>query len=93
MFSEIYYPDGWIAKVDGKEYPILKVNYLLRGLELPKGKHKIEFTYSSETYETSNMYSMIGSVILILGLLFFTYHYVMERRKVDLEPVKEETQE
>ena len=39
VFSEIYYPEGWTAKVNGKEMPIQKVNYLLRGLDLPKGKY------------------------------------------------------
>jgi hypothetical protein len=76
VFSEIYYPDGWKAYVDGKEVPVLKTNYLLRGLEIKDGKHKIEFKFELPKYTKSNSFAMIGSVILILligGALFFEF--------------------
>jgi len=66
VFSEIYYEDGWKAYVDGIEQPIFKVNYLLRGLEIKKGAHKVEFTFELPTYTKSNNYAMIGSLILFL---------------------------
>ncbi len=76
VFSEIYYPLGWKAFVDNKEVPILKVNYLLRGLELKDGKHKIEFVYDIPKYHTVNMVARIGSIILLLlfaGVVYFEF--------------------
>jgi hypothetical protein len=73
VFSEIMHPD-WKATIDGKEVAIVKVNYLLRGLMLPAGKHKIVFEYNRSEYEKYNLLSMIGSMVLLLsviGLIFF----------------------
>lgn len=66
VFSEIYYADGWKAYVDGKEQPILKVNYLLRGLELNGGKHSIEFKFELPKYTKSNKFALIGSFVLVI---------------------------
>ena len=77
VFSEIYYADGWKAFVDGKETEILKANYLLRGLELGNGKHKVEFVYDVPKYHTSNTLAYIFSFILFIaigGLLFMDYN-------------------
>lgn len=86
VFSEIYYPIGWKAFVDGKETPILKVNYLLRGLELKSGTHKIEFTYDLPKYYTIGMVARIGSIILF-GLLGFAIYYSWRKKKKET-PVK-----
>lgn len=80
VFSEIYYPEGWKAMIDGKEVPIHKVNYLLRGLEIPSGKHKIEFAFALPKYEKSATWAMLGSIVVILALLFGVYTEV--RKKV-----------
>jgi hypothetical protein len=66
VFSEIYYPEGWTAKIDGKESEIIRVNYVLRGLIIPSGKHEIEFTFNPPGYTTANMISLVSSSILIL---------------------------
>lgn len=68
VFSEIYYPDGWKVLVDGKETDILKVNYLLRGVEVNSGKHKIELVYDLPEYHLANTASLIASCFLILLL-------------------------
>lgn len=81
VFSEIYYPLGWKAFVDGKETPILKVNYLLRGLELKGGPHKIEFVYDLPKYYTVNMIARIGSIILLLLTLGALYLQFKNKKK------------
>jgi hypothetical protein len=71
VFSEIYYPYGWLAFVDGKETPIVKTNYLLRGISIPAGKHTIEFKFKPRTVEIGNQMSMLlgilGYIVLFGG--------------------------
>jgi hypothetical protein len=76
VFSEIYYPEGWKATVDGKEVSILKTDYLLRGLELKNGKHKVEFTFDLPKFRKSNNYALFGSLLLfglIGGMIFLEF--------------------
>jgi hypothetical protein len=74
VFSEVYYAHGWKATIDGKETPIYKVNYTLRGLEIPKGKHTIEFKFEPEVVKTGStiaLFSSIGMLLLIIGGVYF----------------------
>jgi uncharacterized membrane protein YfhO len=66
VFSDIYYPAGWKAYVDGKESEIVKTNYLLRGLYLPAGNHKIEFKFHPDTFFKWNKVSLISSILILL---------------------------
>ena len=68
VFSEVYYPEGWIAKIDGKQVDIVKTDYLLRGLKVPAGKHKIEFTFDLPKYHTAGTLATIASIIILLSL-------------------------
>lgn len=80
IFSEIYYPEGWTATIDGKETPILKVNYLLRGIEIPDGKHKIEFSFMLPKYKTAGIFALIGSLIIFVGFLFVGFKELKARK-------------
>ena len=50
VLSEIYYPKGWIARLDGEEIPIHKTNYLLRGVEIPTGSHRLELEFKPKSH-------------------------------------------
>ena len=69
VFSEIYYPKGWIAAMDGKETTILRANYVLRALEIPAGKHIIEFRFDPKPYVIGNKVTMASSYILLILVL------------------------
>ncbi|MDO8999143.1 MAG: YfhO family protein [Bacteroidota bacterium] len=66
VFSEIYYPKGWNAYIDGQLKPYAGVNYVLRGMQIPAGKHKIEFKFEPKTYTTGNTIAMIGSILMLI---------------------------
>ncbi len=69
IFSEIYYPEGWTATIDGTESEILRANYVLRALEIPAGSHEIVFEFKPQTYFTGNTIMMISSILLLLSFI------------------------
>lgn len=66
VFSEIYYPEGWNAYIDGKLTPHIGVNYVLRGMTIPAGRHEVEFKFEPKTYETANTIALFGSLLLLI---------------------------
>jgi Bacterial membrane protein YfhO len=69
VFSEIYYPKGWRAFIDGSEVSILQANYVLRALEIPTGKHVIEFKFEPKPYVVGNKITMASGWLLLLVML------------------------
>ena len=80
LFSEIYYPAGWRAFVDGEELPIFRANYTLRGLKLPEGSHTVEFEFKPESFTKGELYSRIASGILILLLIGVVVKEILQKR-------------
>ncbi len=69
VFSEIYYPKGWKATIDGAAVEILRADYVLRALSIPAGKHKIEFRFEPDAYYVGNKITMISSWLVLLVLV------------------------
>ncbi len=67
VFSEIYFPWGWTATIDGKEAPIGRVNYVLRAIRVPAGDHNIQFEFDPESLRVTENVS-IASIIAIYVL-------------------------
>lgn len=81
VFSEIYYPVGWSATIDGNPLPILRANYVLRAAVVPEGNHVIEFSFAPDSYVIGNKVMWISSIIIIAGLLLIL---VLARIKPEL---------
>ncbi len=69
VFSEIYYPKGWHAFVNGQEAPLLRANYVLRALEVPAGTHSIELRFEPKPYVVGNKITMASSWVLLIVVL------------------------
>lgn len=73
VFSEIYYPSGWEVFVDGEKSNFFDVNYLLRGMVIPKGKHKIEFYFSPKIVNTGINIRIITIIITFSLIAYMLY--------------------
>ena len=85
VFSEIYYPKGWNAYVDGKLTPHLGVNYVLRAMVLPAGKHEVVFKFEPEAYYKGEKIAMAGSLLLflfVIGGVFMQMRKNKEEEKI-----------
>jgi len=66
VFSEVYYPAGWNAYIDGKKTEYCNVNYILRGLSLPAGKHAVKFVFEPESVKKGTSIMYMASIIILL---------------------------
>ena len=69
VFSEVYFPWGWTATVDGSEVPIARVNYLLRALRLPAGDHEIVFTFSPRSIKVTTTIAYVAIALIYISVL------------------------
>jgi hypothetical protein len=67
VFSEMYYKNGWNAYIDGKLTDYIKVDFALRGMQIPAGKHQIEFKFEPQVVKTGSTITLI-SFLLMIGL-------------------------
>ena len=77
VFSEIFYPKGWEVYVNNKPSNFVRVNYILRGLEIPAGENTIEIKFKPNSYVYGNLITKYSSLILILLIpiiLLFEYN-------------------
>jgi hypothetical protein len=81
VFSEIYYPAGWKAYIDGKESNYFRTNYVLRGMVVPSGNHEIKFSFKPSSYIMGNKISLASSLLLILLLAGFLVSKILIKSK------------
>lgn len=80
VFSEVYYKT-WRAFIDGEEVPVLRANYILRAIEIPAGKHTIEFRCEDQLLERMQIVSIAASVVVVLIILLVAGFGIYCKRK------------
>lgn len=80
VFSDIYYPAGWKAYIDGIETEIKCADYLLRAIDIPAGQHEIVFEFEPQSYIKGDRISLATSAIIILVLAGAIVAVIMGKR-------------
>lgn len=88
VFSEVYYPLGWKAFIDGKETPYCKTNYALRGLAIPAGKHSIEFVFDPASVRVGEKVARYSNILSVLVVFFCLFMAWRSRNKKATEKTK-----
>src|SRR5690606_12309405 len=73
VFSEVYYPQGWNAYINGKPAEYFRANYVLRAMVIPQGNNKIEFKFEPKVMQTGSTISLASSIVFLLILLSGLY--------------------
>jgi len=81
VFSEIYYPRGWRVFIDGKETKLIRVNYILRGLEVNPGEHTIEMRFEPLSYKIGDKVILASNYILLILLIIIIIFEIKKNRK------------
>ncbi len=82
VFSEVWFPWGWKATIDGQEAPLARVNYVLRAMHIPAGKHEIVMTFDPDSLHVTGgiAYASVSIIYILLMLtLFLEYRRVGNR--------------
>lgn len=69
VFSAIWYGPDWVATIDGKEVPHVRTDYVLRGLLVPGGEHKVVFKVKGRAFEASQNIALASSLLVLLLVL------------------------
>tara|TARA_R110002124_G_scaffold138576_6_gene302297 strand:- start:246452 stop:248899 length:2448 start_codon:yes stop_codon:yes gene_type:complete len=82
IFSELYYPNGWNAYINGNPAEYFRANYALRAMALPPGNNKIEFKFEPKVIKTGSTISLASSLLFAL-ILFGGLYYQFRRKKTE----------
>jgi hypothetical protein len=85
VLSEVYYPKGWEATIDGKPTEIYQSDYLLRGIEVPKGDHSINLNFHPDTYYIGRDVSFVTNIVLLVGLFGIIGYSRFPKKRTELQ--------
>ncbi len=81
VFSEIYYNKGWSAYVDGEQMPYMCADYILRSMELPAGRHTVEWRFRAPAWRGVEAVTLISSIVVLGGCVAYLIVRVLRRRR------------
>lgn len=81
VFSEVYYPHGWTATIDGAPAEILRVNYTFRGLVVPAGEHEVVFDFHPESLRRTEIIAYAAGIILLLCAVGSALFFIIRRQR------------
>ncbi len=90
VFSDIYYPKGWKATIDGKKTKIYETDYILRGIYVPAGNHQVKFEFHPAAVYVANKIALVGSIIVGIILLLLLYKIFSEKNNKKIEKNKKQ---
>lgn len=71
VFSEIFYPRGWYAYINGESVPYFRANFLLRAMNLDAGTYTIEFKFKPQSYRIGNIIALLSSILLCIAIVTY----------------------
>ncbi len=69
LFSDVYYPYGWVLTIDDEEVPIIRANYILRAVEVPAGQHRVVMKFAPKSLERTELLAYVAQSILFFAML------------------------
>lgn len=86
VFSEIYYPYGWKAYIDGKPAAHFRADWVLRAMRIPAGEHLVEFKFVPEkvilAHQIASKVSLVVLILVIAGFGFLLWRYLKNNTKL-----------
>jgi len=83
VFSEMHYPNGWTATINGENTPIHNVNYVLRGLQVPEGESRIEFKFDPPVVAQGALIRWVSLILFLLSLTGLYFIHLRKQNKAD----------
>lgn len=81
VFSEIYYAKGWTAYVDGEKMPYMCADYVLRAMELPAGRHTVEWRFRAPAWRGVEAVTLISSIVVLGGCVAYVAVSLLRRKE------------
>ena len=66
VVSEVFYPQGWKASMDGSPVRVYPVNGVIRGVLVPEGEHHIVFSYDRTLFDSGRRYSLAAALLIVM---------------------------
>jgi uncharacterized membrane protein YfhO len=81
VFSEIFTKQGWRVTIDGVEARPLRADYILRAVEMPAGKHTIEWRYRAPNWALVEGIAMAFSVAVLAGFILTLLYFIRNAQR------------